>query len=758
MNNKENQIIQTAKKQFGNGNPFEALKTIQKSTFKTIPILSSEAMILTSLGKFKEANEIIEKNIKLLSQLELSKIYLMNSIINKKFKIDDNIINILIKHNDRHLNEYLSVIYCENKDYTKSLFYSNLNKKIIAQEAINAKAISLSYLNSTIELSEYLEELEKEPEKASLAYGKAGETYLQRKEWITARKFFEKSNCLNTSIDAEYGLACISNELGEYEAALLIFNKIVKENHEKYNWSTHINLGTINSKLERNDKALEHFKKAAEIDKTNPLGFYNTGMMYAKAHDWKNASIYNKKAIEISPNYAPAKLHQFKIDRRMFEDTQKVNEEILQQYKKTGETLYAHLDYYWINGSPEGQYEYAKKYHFNQINQQIINAKLKEETLDKQKFSIKSIQNKIHIAFVTPDLHPNHPVGRLTIRLDDRLSELNVKRTVVNTLPFPYPKSWDPIKNSFDNWIDIYKFEDEKPKRINNYNKIMNEINPDLIIDLSGYTSNTLREIFYLTKDKIPIVSAFGFPGTTGGIADYVWGDEYLIEAKNKKFYTEKIIYSKYCHLPVIREAPLVVENPKEKYFNLNKNNFVFACFNDFYKIDSDLFKLWMSILEKCKNSYLILREPDLEIKNKIKYLCNEYDINTNRLIFYKKKESRKEYLSQFAGVDCFLDTRNYSAGSIAVECVSYCVPLITFEGESWISRMAGSINTHIKMSQNIAKTDKEYIDKAIEIYLNYDYRITLKKQLFERFSPQVDKEMSIEYARDFISKLKGII
>ena len=95
-----------------------------------------------------------------------------------------------------------------------------------------------------------------------------------------------------------------------------------------------------------------------------------------------------------------------------------------------------------------------------------------------------------------------------------------------------------------------------------------------------------------------------------------------------------------------------------KKDFGLPEGFFVFGCFNNSYKINPEIFDIWMKILKKNKNSVLWLLNTDDCSKNLIKEAIKK-KINPNRIIFCERA-SVEIYHSRFK----FIDLLNILLGS----------------------------------------------------------------------------------------------
>ena len=68
------------------------------------------------------------------------------------------------------------------------------------------------------------------------------------------------------------------------------------------------------------------------------------------------------------------------------------------------------------------------------------------------------------------------------------------------------------------------------------------------------------------------------------------------------------------------------------------------------------------------------------------------------------------------AAADISLDTSRYTAGSVAIEGLLQCIPLITLAGDTVAARQAASAVMGVKMGFLIAHTHKEYEDMAVRL------------------------------------------
>jgi predicted O-linked N-acetylglucosamine transferase (SPINDLY family) len=211
---------------------------------------------------------------------------------------------------------------------------------------------------------------------------------------------------------------------------------------------------------------------------------------------------------------------------------------------------------------------------------------------------------------------------------------------------------------------------------------------------------------------------------------DYIIADQYLIPNEKQKFYFEKIIYMPDSFMPNDdSKKNLTDSNYNRKKFNLPESSFIYCCFNSVYKIDPIIFNCWMRILKKTKNTVLCFINADSTCKNNLKVEAEKAKIDTTRIIF-TSYIPYNEIFERYSNCDLFLDTFPYGAHSTANEALKSGLPLLTISGESYQSRVSGSLLKNLEIPELIKQNMKDYEDYAIYL-ANYPSALKeIKKKL----------------------------
>ena len=103
--------------------------------------------------------------------------------------------------------------------------------------------------------------------------------------------------------------------------------------------------------------------------------------------------------------------------------------------------------------------------------------------------------------------------------------------------------------------------------------------------------------------------------------------------------------------------------------------------------------------------------------------------IQGNRVIFAEHLP-REEYLARYRMADLFLDTSPYNAGTTASDALWAGLPVLTFTGKSFSSRMGSSILSAIGLPELIAKSQNDYELIAIELGKDQEKMGIIKQKL----------------------------
>jgi predicted O-linked N-acetylglucosamine transferase (SPINDLY family) len=269
------------------------------------------------------------------------------------------------------------------------------------------------------------------------------------------------------------------------------------------------------------------------------------------------------------------------------------------------------------------------------------------------------------------------------------------------------------IIKAFDHYRAIRELSDEQAAQVIRNDEI------DILIDLNGLTDGTRMEL--LRWKPAPVQATYlGFIGAVPlPELDYMLCDDFVIPPGRADSYSPAPL--PIPHLFQANDSKRAIGRQMSRgEVNLPEDRFVFCCFSRHYKITEEMFGDWMEILRGADNAVLWLARDNDWSEANLRAATLRAGIDSERLIFAERIDPDL-YMSRLRLADLFLDTFPYNAGTVASDALRMELPLLTLCGQSFVSRMAGSLVTALGVPEAIAISRAEYVAKAIHFATNAD-------------------------------------
>jgi protein O-GlcNAc transferase len=262
------------------------------------------------------------------------------------------------------------------------------------------------------------------------------------------------------------------------------------------------------------------------------------------------------------------------------------------------------------------------------------------------------------------------------------------------------------VETAFERFIDISGRDDEGTARL------MRELQIDIAVDLAGHTLGQRTGI--LARRAAPIqVNYLGLPATMGApYIDYLIADRFLVPEERRDCYAEQIVWMPECFQPNDDRRPSVPEPPPRRDLGLPEQAFVFCSFNRNNKLNPPCFEVWMRVLRSVPQSVLWLLATDAAAEENLRREATARGVEPGRLVF-AREAPYLEYLARYRCADLFLDTLPFNGGATVSDAVSMGVPVLTCAGDSFASRMAGSVLTSLGLPELVTYSLEEYAAAA---------------------------------------------
>ncbi len=263
------------------------------------------------------------------------------------------------------------------------------------------------------------------------------------------------------------------------------------------------------------------------------------------------------------------------------------------------------------------------------------------------------------------------------------------------------------LRGAFDRFNDIGPFSDEEAARAIYRDEI------DILIDLKGFTQDTRTSILALRPAPIQ-VNYLGYPGTLGpGLCDYIITDAFCTPAASAGDYAESFALLPHSYQPHGRRLA-VRDAPTRASAGLPEEGFVFCCFNQAFKFTPAVFEIWCRLLHCVPGSVLwLLATPEAE--GNLRNEAWKRGVNGSRLIFAPDLP-QDEHLARLQLADLVLDTAPYGAHTTASDALYVGAPLVTRPGDTFASRVAGSLLRAVGLPELIVENKDDYFDLAFSL------------------------------------------
>ena len=208
-----------------------------------------------------------------------------------------------------------------------------------------------------------------------------------------------------------------------------------------------------------------------------------------------------------------------------------------------------------------------------------------------------------------------------------------------------------------------------------------------------------------------------GYAGTMGAdYYDYLVADETVIPREDFGFYSEKVAWLPDSFLPNDDARLIEEQTPSRAELNLPDKAFVFCCFNQSFKIDPDIFDVWMRLLRQVDGSVLWLKENNPEATHNLRLQAEARGIGPERLIFAATVPLAAEHLARQRQADLFLDTLHYNAHTTASDALRVGLPVVTCIGSTFAGRVGASLLKAAGLPELITTSLEDYQAIALRL------------------------------------------
>ena len=652
------------------------------------PLWYNVGLILSRLEKYQEAVINLDQAIKLDPAYEAAR------------KQRDSIVNLLKHHVDQPaadtVNNYTEkisrAVELQNEgrlDASEALFLEILADKPSDIPCLYSLGVlELIRKNPEKALSYFEQGLAAKPDYAPLWYNR-GVVLHSLKQHDKAVESYDKALAFNPAYtEAMINRGAVLVEMKRHKDALVNYEELLKisPNNDK----ALCNRGIILTDFKLNDLAIQTFERLLLV---SPDYDYALGLLsFAKLHacSWDNLDKYNSMIIE--------GIHSSK---RVCKS----------------QALLA------ISNEPHDHLLCAQIFarHFYPAQKPIWQGEIYDH-------------KKIRIAYISPDFR-EHPVGHLTAGIFENHDKDKFEIIAISLGVDDNSRLRERMLSSFDKFIDVRLMSSRDVAAM------MRSMEIDIAVDLGGYTADTRTDI--LAWRPAPIqVNYLGYSSTMGAeYIDYIIADRCVIPEEYQDCYSEKVVYLPDVYLPTDSSVKIADHTPPREEYGLPANGFVFCSFNHDYKINPQIFNVWMRLLKQVPGSILWLMKLNESAEQNLRKEAEARGVDALRIVFATRVPRIEDHLARYRLADLFLDTTPYNAHTTTSDVLRAGLPVLTCMGKAFAGRVAGSLLNAVGLPELITHSLEEYENLALKLAQNQYMLAGIKKKLQENLltSPLYD-------------------
>jgi protein O-GlcNAc transferase len=563
-------------------------------------------------------------------------------------------------------------------------------------------------------------------------------------------QFFEAAQLCQQVLHADprepqawYLLGMIAYRAGQSGAASAMLRKAISE--DPYFAVAHSDLGTLLTEQGRIPDAMACYRRAIEVSPNFPEAYNNLGNACQMTGSLEEAIACYRQAIELRPGYAEAHRNLGSAFRRAgrliearaaFEAAVALDPALAEVYPlivremqqacawdgldrlskqvvdlvENGSGAVSPFLFLCLETTPAQQLHCARQWAAQHLPGPAVRPKARPDG------------DPITIGYLSADFQEH-----ATAHLISQLFSLH-DRTRFRVFGYSYGRddggaARRRLMTSFDRFVDLETASfAEAAGRIR-------EDGVDILVDLKGYTTDARPQILALRPAPIQ-VTYLGYPGTTGtGFIDFILVDPFVVPPDQQPFFSERLVHLPDCYQVNDRTRPIATRIPSRAECGLPEAGFVFCCFNVTYKITPRLFEVWMRLLAATEGSVLWLLESNPLAAANLRREAEARGIGADRLIFAPVLPN-PEHLARFAIADLFLDTLPYNAHTVASDSLWGGCPVLTCAGQTFPSRVAGSLLRAVGLPELVTTSLAEYEALALQLAGDRDRLRSLREKL----------------------------
>ncbi|MGH8700799.1 MAG: hypothetical protein ACREVR_06430, partial [Burkholderiales bacterium] len=352
-------------------------------------------------------------------------------------------------------------------------------------------------------------------------------------------------------------------------------------------------------------------------------------------------------------------------------------------------------------------------------------------TTDPHALAPTRTSSKLRIGFVSTYFH-THSVGRTTIGL---IRDLPRDRFEVHV--FAVDPANDSMRLAIEHAADRYQ---SIPRAIEEVRRAIAAAKLDVLLfaDIGMHPTTYFLALCRLAPIQI---ATWGHSETSGvdTIDYYLSSDAVEIESA-QDHYSETLVRPKAFFLPRYARPTLAAPASRES-LGLPPRRPLYACLQMPFKLHPDMDAVLAAVLERDPRGEIALLDRHAFWSEQLRQrFTRTIGADATRIRFLPKM-SHERYLATIAAADVVLDPLYFGGCNSSCEALALGVPVVTLPGTHLFGRFTLGLYEEMGLRDCVAGSTDAYVDRAVQIGTERDYREHLAREINARSAVLFDRE-----------------
>ncbi|WP_158543424.1 tetratricopeptide repeat protein [Dyella solisilvae] len=543
---------------------------------------------------------------------------------------------------------------------------------------------------------------------------RAGARHFAKGDFAAAIHFFKLAAIDLSAVGAQANLGRCEIRMGQFdEAAARARSLVFADAHQWTGWQL---LGEALAAKGLHAEAIEAYRRATTLAPEQAVTHRQLGVSLGHCLLLDEACEAFARALDLNPEDEGSR-YQLVINKRHVCDWDGLDglSEQLKSRVAAGIALVSPIDLLSEDASASLQLACATR------QAERLHEDARKKTVHWERSSHRPSSGRLRIGFVSAGFG-QHPTAILTSALFEQLRNSPVEAHLFSTGAEPVSKARERLMAAAYRFHQVSKLTPQTLAQRIRAEQI------ELLVDLDGY-SRACWPMVYAYRPAPVQIAWLGYPGTTGArYIDYVIADRFVLPPSLAAYFSEQPAYLSRCYQS--NDPTRIVPVPQSRQdYGLPVDAVVFACFNGTFKLGRRSLDRMFKALKGVPGSVLWMLEGPGKSSLRLREMARGADIDPARLVFTPKLP-HSQYLGLYRHADLFLDTEGYNAHTTASDALWGGCPVLTRPGNTFASRVAGSLNHHLGMPELNVGSDDEFVAFAIRYGNVREWRDALKQKL----------------------------